>query len=150
MDDYMEANRRLWEAWTPLHVKSKFYDVDGFKAVNDHHGHVAAALPFELPHDKRSPPGGAPPMDVAALVAAPAALKAASMSALAMPTTAITRTPAPRITHLFFIPDPSKAKCRCMPAATCPLRGGVAARDSGPGPAPGSGIGAVVESHRAT
>ncbi|MGH8907089.1 MAG: class I SAM-dependent methyltransferase [Egibacteraceae bacterium] len=34
MDDpqaYMEANRRLWERWTPLHVRSRFYDLDGFR-----------------------------------------------------------------------------------------------------------------------
>ena len=32
MDDYLEANRRLWDAWTPLNVASEFYDVEGFKA----------------------------------------------------------------------------------------------------------------------
>lgn len=32
MDEYMESNRRLWDVWTHLHVKSQFYDVEGFKA----------------------------------------------------------------------------------------------------------------------
>ena len=32
MDDYLEANRRLWDAWTPLNVASEFYDVESFKA----------------------------------------------------------------------------------------------------------------------
>jgi 2-polyprenyl-3-methyl-5-hydroxy-6-metoxy-1,4-benzoquinol methylase len=29
---YMAANRRLWEGWTPHHVTSEFYDVEGFRA----------------------------------------------------------------------------------------------------------------------
>lgn len=32
MDDYLKSNQELWNAWTPAHVQSKFYDVDGFKA----------------------------------------------------------------------------------------------------------------------
>jgi SAM-dependent methyltransferase len=32
MDDYIEANRRLWNGWTGFHVESEFYDVAGFKA----------------------------------------------------------------------------------------------------------------------
>ncbi|MBI4787094.1 MAG: methyltransferase domain-containing protein [Chloroflexi bacterium] len=32
MDEYLKANRQLWDAWTQIHVKSSFYDVDGFKA----------------------------------------------------------------------------------------------------------------------
>ena len=31
-DRYIEANRRSWDARTPTHFKSRFYDVDGFKA----------------------------------------------------------------------------------------------------------------------
>lgn len=31
-DDPVAANRRLWEARTPIHVASEFYDVDGFRA----------------------------------------------------------------------------------------------------------------------
>lgn len=27
---YLDANRRLWEAWTDVHEKSDFYDVEGF------------------------------------------------------------------------------------------------------------------------
>ncbi len=30
-----EANRRLWDAWTPTHIASEYYDVDGFKAGHD-------------------------------------------------------------------------------------------------------------------
>jgi len=32
MDEFLKANRELWNAWTRVHVKSKFYDVAGFKA----------------------------------------------------------------------------------------------------------------------
>lgn len=32
MDEFLESNRELWNAWTRVHVTSKFYDVDGFKA----------------------------------------------------------------------------------------------------------------------
>ena len=31
-EDPVQANRRLWDARTPIHVKSDFYDVDGFRA----------------------------------------------------------------------------------------------------------------------
>ena len=31
-DDPVAANRRLWDARTPIHVASDFYDVDGFRA----------------------------------------------------------------------------------------------------------------------
>ncbi|MBM3128782.1 MAG: class I SAM-dependent methyltransferase [Chloroflexi bacterium] len=31
MDHYLQSNRELWNAWTRVHVKSKFYDVAGFK-----------------------------------------------------------------------------------------------------------------------
>ena len=31
-DRYMEANRLSWDARTPTHFKSRFYDVDGFRA----------------------------------------------------------------------------------------------------------------------
>src|SRR5512146_3276183 len=31
MNEYIESNRRLWDAWTGYHVKSAFYDVEGFK-----------------------------------------------------------------------------------------------------------------------
>ena len=31
-DRYMEANRRSWDARTPTHFGSRFYDVDGFRA----------------------------------------------------------------------------------------------------------------------
>jgi len=30
--DAVRANRRLWDAWTELHVTSEFYDVQGFRA----------------------------------------------------------------------------------------------------------------------
>jgi len=32
MDEYREANRALWNAWTPLNFASKFYDVEAFAA----------------------------------------------------------------------------------------------------------------------
>ncbi len=32
VDDFLKSNRELWNAWTRIHVKSKFYDVAGFKA----------------------------------------------------------------------------------------------------------------------
>ncbi len=32
MERYFESNRKLWNMWTPLHVKSAMYDVAGFKA----------------------------------------------------------------------------------------------------------------------
>lgn len=31
MRDEIKTNRELWDAMTPVHIKSKFYDVDGFK-----------------------------------------------------------------------------------------------------------------------
>lgn len=32
MDKYLQSNRILWNAWTDLHIKSTYYDVEGFKA----------------------------------------------------------------------------------------------------------------------
>ena len=32
MDEYVEANRRLWERWTRVNLRSPFYDVEGFVA----------------------------------------------------------------------------------------------------------------------
>ena len=32
MNDYLDANRTLWDAWTQLHAESPFYDLPGFKA----------------------------------------------------------------------------------------------------------------------
>ena len=32
MDEYLKANKDTWNAWTPVHVGSKFYDVESFKA----------------------------------------------------------------------------------------------------------------------
>ena len=31
MNEYLDSNRELWNAWTRVHVKSKTYDVAGFK-----------------------------------------------------------------------------------------------------------------------
>ena len=31
MDDFLKSNRDLWNAWTRVHFKSKFYNVDAFK-----------------------------------------------------------------------------------------------------------------------
>lgn len=35
MDEYLRANRRLWDAWTDIHVRSAFYDVESFRAGGD-------------------------------------------------------------------------------------------------------------------
>jgi SAM-dependent methyltransferase len=35
MDDYLQANRRLWDAWTDIHVDSAFYDVESFRDGGD-------------------------------------------------------------------------------------------------------------------
>lgn len=32
MDDFMHANRRLWDSWTDAHETSEFYDVEGIKS----------------------------------------------------------------------------------------------------------------------
>jgi len=32
MTIYTQANRRLWNAWTKIHERSQFYDLEGFKA----------------------------------------------------------------------------------------------------------------------
>jgi len=32
MDNYMQKNQKLWDELTPIHVRSDFYDVKGFKA----------------------------------------------------------------------------------------------------------------------
>jgi len=32
MNRYMAANRALWDEWTPIHERSEFYDVEGWKA----------------------------------------------------------------------------------------------------------------------
>lgn len=32
MDEFLNANRQLWDDWTDLHEKSKFYDLPGFLA----------------------------------------------------------------------------------------------------------------------
>lgn len=32
MNEYLLANQALWDAWTPIHERSEFYDVDGWKA----------------------------------------------------------------------------------------------------------------------
>ena len=44
MDPHVAANKALWEEWTPIHVGSEFYDVEGWKA-----GHGRDAMrPFVL------------------------------------------------------------------------------------------------------
>jgi SAM-dependent methyltransferase len=32
MDPHVAANRALWDEWTPIHVRSAFYDVEGWKS----------------------------------------------------------------------------------------------------------------------
>jgi ubiquinone/menaquinone biosynthesis C-methylase UbiE len=31
VDEYIESNRALWDAWTPIHERSDMYDLEGFK-----------------------------------------------------------------------------------------------------------------------
>jgi SAM-dependent methyltransferase len=31
MDEYLASNRRVWDAWTKIHLESAFYDVDSFR-----------------------------------------------------------------------------------------------------------------------
>src|SRR5438093_10648245 len=31
MDEYVASNRRVWDAWTKIHLDSAFYDVDSFR-----------------------------------------------------------------------------------------------------------------------
>src|SRR5437868_6969600 len=37
MDERVEANRRMWDERVALHVGSRFYDVEGWKAGNRNH-----------------------------------------------------------------------------------------------------------------
>jgi SAM-dependent methyltransferase len=32
MDEFLQTNRSLWNGWTRLHERSRFYDIEGFKA----------------------------------------------------------------------------------------------------------------------
>jgi hypothetical protein len=32
MDEYMASNRRVWDAWTKIHLDSAFYDVKSFRS----------------------------------------------------------------------------------------------------------------------
>jgi SAM-dependent methyltransferase len=43
MDPYLTANQALWNRWTPFHVTSEFYDVEGFKAGRETLDPVALA-----------------------------------------------------------------------------------------------------------
>jgi SAM-dependent methyltransferase len=51
VDEHTEANRRLWNAWTPHHVRSGFYDVEGFKAGRRHQRAGLDALEVALVGD---------------------------------------------------------------------------------------------------
>jgi hypothetical protein len=31
VDEYLAANRALWDEWTAVHERSAFYDLDGFR-----------------------------------------------------------------------------------------------------------------------
>jgi SAM-dependent methyltransferase len=48
MDEHVKANQKLWNLWTPYHVRSQFYDVEGFRAgrLRQRHGvdHLHARL----------------------------------------------------------------------------------------------------------
>jgi SAM-dependent methyltransferase len=50
-DAYRESNRHLWNAWTPYHVGSAFYDVEGFKAGRPPSGTALDALEADLVGD---------------------------------------------------------------------------------------------------
>ena len=43
MDEYLENNRNLWNELTPIHARSEFYDVEGFK-----NGRSSMLYPIEL------------------------------------------------------------------------------------------------------
>jgi hypothetical protein len=43
MDKYLKKNKALWNEITPIHTRSAFYDVDGFKA-----GKSMMIMPFEI------------------------------------------------------------------------------------------------------
>jgi SAM-dependent methyltransferase len=43
MQEYVDANRTLWNAWTRFHVDSAFYDVEGFKAGREPLGAIELA-----------------------------------------------------------------------------------------------------------
>src|SRR5438093_7752330 len=32
MDEYLASNRKVWDAWTRIHLDSDFYDVDSFRS----------------------------------------------------------------------------------------------------------------------
>jgi SAM-dependent methyltransferase len=42
MDEFLENNRSLWNGWTRLHERSRFYDIEGFKAGK------SSLMPVEL------------------------------------------------------------------------------------------------------
>jgi SAM-dependent methyltransferase len=48
MDEYMKANQAMWNAWTPHHVRSEFYDVEGFKAGRQRQRHAFDTLEIGL------------------------------------------------------------------------------------------------------
>ena len=49
MDPYMQANRDLWNEWTPIHEKSELYDLAGFKAGK------SSLKPIEIEEVETSP-----------------------------------------------------------------------------------------------
>ena len=40
MQDFLDANRQLWDRWTQLHRDSRFYDLDGFREGRSRLGEV--------------------------------------------------------------------------------------------------------------
>jgi SAM-dependent methyltransferase len=48
---YRDANRQIWNAWTPYHVRSEFYDVEGFKRGERHGRAGLDALELEAVGD---------------------------------------------------------------------------------------------------
>ncbi len=53
MDKYVKANQDLWNSWTPHHVRSEFYDVEGFKAGRRRRRHGIDELELRLMGDVR-------------------------------------------------------------------------------------------------
>ena len=56
MDPRVAANRALWNEWTPIHVRSAFYDVEGWKS-----GGGSTCTPAGLRGRRRRRQGPAPP-----------------------------------------------------------------------------------------
>ena len=43
MKEYLRVNQEIWDSWTPFHVGSEFYDVEGFKVGRETLGPIEIA-----------------------------------------------------------------------------------------------------------